>query len=71
MLKPLLGSGAAIIFALALLFAGIASSITAGMAGGTIYAGMFAEPYDIDLSSHKDWRSSHHDWWNSYHLLYL
>lgn len=48
MLKPLLGSGAAIIFALALLFAGIASSITAGMAGGTIYAGMFAEPYDID-----------------------
>lgn len=47
LLIPLLGSGAAILFALALLFAGIASSVTAGMAGGSIYAGIFAEPYDI------------------------
>lgn len=47
MLKPLLGSGASIIFALALLFAGISSSITAGMAGGSIFAGIFKEPYDI------------------------
>lgn len=47
MLKPLLGSGAALIFALALFFAGVSSSITAGMAGGSIYAGFFGEPFDI------------------------
>ena len=47
MLKPMLGSAAAIVFALALLFAGISSSVTAGMAGGTIFAGIFKEPYDI------------------------
>ena len=47
MLGPLLGSSASIIFALALLFAGVASSITAGMAGGSIYAGIFSEHYDI------------------------
>jgi manganese transport protein len=46
-LRPLLGSNAAIIFAVALLFAGIASSITSGMAGGSIFAGFFSEPYDI------------------------
>jgi len=48
MLKPLLGNGAALIFAIALLFAGIASSITAGMAGGSIFAGIFGKPYDIE-----------------------
>jgi manganese transport protein len=47
LLTPLLGSGAAVLFALALLFAGISSSVTAGMAGGSIYAGIFAEPYNI------------------------
>lgn len=47
MLKPLVGNMASLIFALALLFAGIASSITAGMAGGTIFAGIFKEPYDV------------------------
>lgn len=46
MLRPLLGNSAAIIFALALLCAGIASSITAGMAGASIFAGMSGEPYD-------------------------
>ena len=46
MLRPLLGSAAATIFALALLCAGIASSITAGMAGASIFAGMSSEPYD-------------------------
>lgn len=46
MLRPLLGSSAALIFALALLFAGIASSITAGMAGGSIFAGIFGEPFN-------------------------
>ncbi len=47
MLVPLLGSGAALIFALALFFAGVSSSITAAMAGGSIYAGFFGEPFDI------------------------
>ncbi len=46
-LAPILGSGARLIFALALLFAGLSSSITAGMAAGTISAGMFGEEYDI------------------------
>jgi manganese transport protein len=47
MLKPLLGNAASVIFAVALLFAGLSSSVTAGMAGGSIFAGIFAEPYDI------------------------
>ena len=47
MLKPLVGPGASLLFAFALLLAGISSSVTAGMAGGTIVAGMFKEPYDI------------------------
>ncbi|MEI7901294.1 MAG: Nramp family divalent metal transporter [bacterium] len=47
LLKPLLGNLAATVFACALLFSGIASSITAGMAGGSIFAGMFGETYNI------------------------
>jgi len=47
MLKPLLGQASALIFACALLVAGVASSVTAGMAGGSIVAGFFGEPYDI------------------------
>ena len=47
LLAPLLGNNAAIIFAVALLFAGVASTVTSGMAAGTIFAGMFKEPYDI------------------------
>ncbi|MDD4697633.1 MAG: Nramp family divalent metal transporter, partial [Fermentimonas sp.] len=47
LLDPLLGSNAAIVFAVALLFSGIASVITSGMAAGTIVAGMYKEPYDI------------------------
>jgi Mn2+ and Fe2+ transporters of the NRAMP family len=47
LLTPLLGSNAAIVFAVALLFSGIASSTTSGMAAGTIFAGMYKEPYDI------------------------
>jgi manganese transport protein len=50
MLRPLLGNIAAQVFALALLFAGVASSITAGMAGGSIFAGMFGEPYNTSDS---------------------
>ena len=48
MLRPLLGNAASLVFAIALLLAGLASSVTAGMAGGTIFAGMFNEPYDIN-----------------------
>lgn len=47
LLTPLLGSHATVVFAIALLFAGIASTITSGMAAGTIFAGMYKEPYDI------------------------
>ena len=49
-LRPLLGSAAALVFALGLLFAGLASSITAAMAGGCIFAGMFREPIDLSDS---------------------
>jgi manganese transport protein len=47
LLVPLLGNNAGVVFAIALLFSGIASSITSGMAGGSIFAGMFSEPFDI------------------------
>ncbi len=47
LLTPLVGKAASLIFALALLFAGVASSVTAGMAGGAIFAGIFKEPYNI------------------------
>jgi len=46
-LKPLLGNSAAIVFALALIFAGISSSITAAMAGASIFAGIYKEPLDL------------------------
>jgi manganese transport protein len=46
LLTPLLGNNAAIVFAIALLFAGAASSITSAMAGGSIFAGIYSEPYD-------------------------
>ncbi len=47
LLAPLLGNHAALVFAVALLFSGIASTITSGMAAGSIFAGMYKEPYDI------------------------
>ena len=47
LLTPMLGAKASILFGIALLFSGISSTITAGMAGGTIFAGMYKEPYDI------------------------
>ncbi len=46
-LQPLLGNFSSIVFAIALLFAGVASAITSGMAGGSIFAGLYGEPYDI------------------------
>jgi len=47
MLEPLLGTNAAVVFAVALLMAGIASTITSAMAGGSIFAGFFGEPFDM------------------------
>jgi manganese transport protein len=47
LLAPLVGGSASLIFAISLLMAGLASSVTAGLAGGSIFAGIFAEPYDI------------------------
>jgi manganese transport protein len=47
LLEPLLGNNAAVVFAIALLFSGLASSITSAMAGGSIVSGMFSEPFDI------------------------
>ena len=47
LLDPLLGNQAATIFALALLMAGISSTVTSGMAAGSIFAGMFGESYHV------------------------
>ncbi len=52
LLEPLVGANSAIIFAVALLFSGVASTITSGMAAGSIFAGFFREPYDV-----KDYHS--------------
>ena len=54
LLQPLLVGNAAVIFAVALLFAGIASTITSGMAAGSIFAGIYHEPYDIK-DNHSRW----------------
>jgi manganese transport protein len=51
-LVPIFGSLSATVFALGLIFAGLASSVTAAMAGGSIFAGIYREPFDIaDLHS--------------------
>jgi len=47
LLTPLLGESAGIVFALALLMAGISSTVTSGMAAGSIFAGIFGESYHI------------------------
>lgn len=47
LLTPMLGGGAAVVFAVALLLAGISSTVTSGMAAGTIFAGIYNEPYDV------------------------
>ena len=52
LLTPLLGVHSSVVFAVALLLSGIASCTTSGMAAGSIFAGIFREPYDI-----KDWHS--------------
>ena len=47
LLEPLLGNHAVLVFALALLMAGISSTTTSGMAAGSIFAGIFGESYHI------------------------
>lgn len=54
LLRPLLGNNASVVFALALLFSGISSSITSAMAGGSIASGISGEPYDI-RDNHSRW----------------
>ena len=54
MLRPLLGNNASVVFAIALLLAGVASSTTSAMAGGSIVAGISGEPYDI-RDNHTKW----------------
>jgi manganese transport protein len=47
-LEPIFGRASATVFALGLLFAGLSSSVTAAMAGGSVFAGIFIEPFDIN-----------------------
>ncbi|MDD5757911.1 MAG: Nramp family divalent metal transporter [Desulfobulbaceae bacterium] len=47
-LLPIFGRLSAVIFALGLIFAGLSSSLTAAMAGGSVFAGIFSEPFDIN-----------------------
>lgn len=46
LLVPLLGKSASLIFAFALFFAGVSSSLTAAMTGGIVFSGMFGQKYD-------------------------
>ncbi len=52
LLVPLLGDNAGTIFAIALLLAGVSSTITSGIAGASIFAGFYGEAYH-----HKDLHS--------------
>lgn len=47
LLDPLLGTHAGVVFAIALLMAGLSSTITSGMAAGSIFSGIFNESYNI------------------------
>lgn len=47
-LEPIFGKLSATIFAMGLLFAGLSSSVTAAMAGGSVFAGIFVEPFDTN-----------------------
>ncbi len=56
MLRPILGDNgplAAMIFAFALLCAGLTASVTAGMAGSSIYSGIFNRHFDIKTRASK------------------
>lgn len=46
-IQPIFGRASAVVFALGLLFAGLASSVTAAMAGGSVFAGIYREPFDM------------------------
>lgn len=46
-LLPIFGNLSATVFALGLVFAGLASSVTAAMAGGSVFAGIYREPFDM------------------------
>jgi len=46
LLEPLLGGSAGVVFAFALLLAGLSSTLTSGMAAGSIFSGMFNESYN-------------------------
>lgn len=46
-IEPIFGKSSAIVFAVGLLFAGLSSSVTAAMAGGSVFAGIFREPFDM------------------------
>lgn len=48
LLNPILGKTAAGVFAIALLFSGISSSVTAGMSGGIISSGAVSERYNAN-----------------------
>jgi len=47
LLEPLLGNSAGVVFAFALLMAGLSSTLTSGMAAGSIFSGIYNKPYDI------------------------
>lgn len=47
MLVPLLGKLAGIVFSIALLLSGLSSAITSGIAGASIFAGMYNEPMNF------------------------
>lgn len=47
LLTPLLGNNAGNVFAAALMLAGISSTVTSGMAAGSISAGIFGESYHV------------------------
>lgn len=46
-LEPIFGRLSVTVFALGLVFAGLSSSVTAAMAGGSVFAGIYREPFDM------------------------
>jgi manganese transport protein len=46
-IEPIFGSASSRVFALGLVFAGLSSSVTAAMAGGSVFAGIYREPFDM------------------------
>ncbi len=52
-LKPLTGQLSSVLFAVALLFAGIASSVTAGVAGGTTFSGYLGKSTDLQSKAFR------------------